>query len=116
MEYSVTSLSKNTAVLKLKDNITVYQLENLKDAIGELKKLKGCKNVIVDASGIGYLDAFALGIISSYSRELRDNGGDLKFISLNEDLKRIFKMSQLVKVYEIYDNIEEAEESFHKSG
>ncbi len=112
MEYSIEKIHDGIVVLKLVGDISAYQLQNLKDTIQKLKAESGSKKVILDLKDVGYLDAFALGIITSFSKELRDTGGDMKIVNMNNGIKLLFDLSHLSKVYETFNNIEEAAKSF----
>ena len=112
MEYQIEN-NKNIAILKLSKPITVYQLQKLKDAFSDVKsQLKQKKNVILDLGAVSYMDALALGILVSFSKELREAGGDVKLVNMNEELKHVLESSHLDKVYESYDNLEAAIKSF----
>lgn len=112
MNYSIEKTGNDLMVLKLNKNVTAYQLQKLKDAIQELKDKKETKNVIVDLKDVGYIDAYAIGILTAFSKELRDKGGELKLAQMNDKIKLVFDLSHLSKVYEIFDSMEEARKSF----
>ena len=112
MEYEIKN-EKNATILRLSKPITVYQLQKLKDAFQDCKtKLNHKKNVIVDLGGVPFLDALALGILVSFSKELRDGGGDIKLAHVNDDIKNVFELSHLSKVYESFDSVDAASKSF----
>ena len=112
MEYQINRHG-DIFVLKLSGDITIYQLQNFKEAIEALKKQKGeAKNVVIGLGGVNYFDSLALGSLCAFSKEVRDKGGDLKLINMNRDVRIVFDLAHLSKVYEIYDNIETAEKSF----
>lgn len=113
MEYSLETKGKDTAILKLKDRITVYQLQKFKETFDEVKaKIGHRKHLILDFGSLLYIDALALGIIVSFSKEFREKGGDIKIAHMDGDLRLLFDLSHLSKVYEIYGSVEEAEKSF----
>jgi anti-anti-sigma factor len=113
MDYSVELRGDNLAVVKLSGKITIYQLQRFKDLLGEIKRRIGNrKRLIFDFAGLQYMDSLALGIIVAFSKEFREEGGDIRIIHMNGDLGLIFDLSRLSKVYEVYDDIEEAKRSF----
>jgi anti-sigma B factor antagonist len=112
MEYQVDRRG-DVFVLKLSGDITIYQLQDFKEAIETLKEKRGTiKNVIIDLGGVGYFDSLALGALCAFSKEVREKGGDLKLLNMNKDVRIVFDLAHLSKVYQIYDNIEAAEKSF----
>lgn len=113
MNYTFEKKSRKFSILKLGDRITIYQLQEFKQLLEEVrKKLGDEKNLIIDFNNLLYMDPLALGIIVAFSKEFREKGGDIKIINTNGDLSLIFEMSRLSKVYEIFKSSEEAERSF----
>ncbi len=113
MNYSIENKGRNTAILRLEGRITVYQLQKLRDVFAEAKdKLGDKKRFILDLESLIYMDPLALGIIVAFSRDFREKGGEIRIVRMNDDLKFVFDLSRLSKVYEIYPRIEEAEKSF----
>ncbi len=112
MEYEIKN-EKNSTVLKLTKPISVYQLQKLKDAFQDCKsQLNQKKNVILDLGDVPFMDALALGILVSFSKEIRECGGDVKLVNLNDDVRNVFELSHLSKVYESFDSVEAASKSF----
>ena len=112
MEYSVENKPNNVYVLQIKGDISAFMLQKLKDAVEELRNVKGKKNIVVNLAEVKYVDAFAFGIITAFARELRDVGGGLEIANMNDDIKLIFELSYLSKVYKIFDSVDAAEKSF----
>jgi anti-sigma B factor antagonist len=112
MEYQIERRD-DILVLKFSGDITVYQLQHFKQALEVVKKQKyQGKNIIIDLAEVDYFDALALGSLCAFSRQVREKGGDLKLINMNQDIKLVFDLSHLSKVYEIYDSMEKAVKSF----
>jgi len=112
MEYEIKN-HKNVVVFKLSQPVTVYQLQEFKDAFQTLKgKLSQKKNVLMDLKKVSFLDPLALGVMVAFSKDLRENGGDLKILHMSNGVKQVFDESRLSKVYEVYDNMDDAVKSF----
>ena len=87
MEYKINKRN-DILVLKLAGDITIYQLQHFKEAIEAIKKQKApIKNVVIDLGEVNYFDSLALGILCAFSKEVREEGGDLKLIKMNKDVK-----------------------------
>ncbi len=112
MEYQIERRD-DILLLKLSGDITVYQLQQFKEALQAVKNQKHkVKNVIIDLAGIDYFDSLALGSLCDFSRQIREDGGDIRLVNMNKDVKLVFDLSYLSKVYEICDNMEKAVKSF----
>lgn len=68
--------------------------------------------VILDLSNTKYLSAKALGLIAFYVKLFRDKHGGLKLIHVNKNLKKVFGITGLLKVVEIFENEDVALSSF----
>ncbi|MEK7700054.1 MAG: STAS domain-containing protein [Planctomycetota bacterium] len=60
--------------------------------------------VILDLVNTKYLSAKALGLIAFYVKHFRDKQGGLKLIHVNKNLKKVFGITGLLKVVEIFEN------------
>lgn len=54
--------------------------------------------VEVDARGTTYIDSSGLGVLVSVSKKLKDYGGRLRVVGLNDDLMTLFELTQLDKL------------------
>ena len=108
MEYQIEK-RQDYLLIKLSKDITVYQLASFKEALDRLAKIAETNSqIIIDLKDVKFMDEFALGILASFSRGVREMAGDVKFIHMNDDIKLIFDLTHLSKVYGIFSNLEEA--------
>lgn len=68
--------------------------------------------VILDLVNTKYLSAKALGLIAFYVKHFRDKQGGLKLIHVNKNLKKVFGITGLLQVVEIFENEDVALSSF----
>ncbi len=68
--------------------------------------------MIFDLSGVQFIDSSGLGAILSILRRLKSSGGDLKLCCLTEQVKMLFKMVRMNKVFDVFENREDAVKSF----
>jgi len=67
---------------------------------------------ILDLANTKYLSAKAIGLIASYVKHFRDNHGGLKLTRVNKNLKKLFDITGLHTVVEIFENEDIALSSF----
>lgn len=73
---------------------------------------EGKYNVIVDLSGVKYMNSTGIGILIRGYTTVKTAGGVLKLASLNEKIKGVLSITQLNKVFEIHNNVDEAVNSY----
>ena len=103
------------------DNIHLVSLEGDIDFLvyPELKKqlLKliesGKINMIINLEKVNYIDSSGLGAITSAHLKVTSIGGNIKIVSPNADINKIFDITGLSKVVKIYPNYETALETFN---
>jgi len=99
------------AVVDVEGQLIVGNRQELKQTI--LDELdKGERKFLVDFSNTGYIDSSGLGVLVSLSKKIREQGGELRLSSLNEDLRTLFELTKLDTLFRIADSREEGLEGF----
>lgn len=75
---------------------------------------EGNVNVILDLSEIELMNSSGLGIIIHSVNQLKQNNGSLKLAKVSDKIRQIMEITKLNSIFESYDTIEEAVESFKK--
>ncbi len=90
------------------DTTTSSELE------GSIKKLLQEQrfDIIIDLANVDYISSAGWGIFISEIKKIRENGGDLKLVSMVGDVYEVFELLEFQTILESYDNIEEAVVSF----
>ncbi len=70
------------------------------------------KNILLDFSQIAYINSFGIGILVDTQKNIVKNNGTIKICGLSESIKKIFQITYLTRVFEIYDDISQAVKSF----
>ena len=68
--------------------------------------------LILNLSGINYVDSSGFGVFLSLMKKANNNYGDFKICNVNADVKELFQLLQLHNVFEIYDNQDDCLASF----
>jgi len=72
----------------------------------------GKTNVLLDLSGVTTIDSSGIGeLVGSYTT-VTNRGGKLKLLHLPAKLNELLHVTQLITVFEVYDNEQEAVSSF----
>ena len=71
------------------------------------------KHVILDLSGINFVDSTGLGAILSLMRGMAANNGTLKLACLRDQVLNMFRLVRMNMVFDIYNSVDEAIESLN---
>ena len=83
----------------------------LHDKLHEYIEQKKTK-VIVDLSKVDWMNSTGLGILISGLTTVRNNNGELKLANLTKKVQSLLTITKLVTVFEAYDSVDEAIDSF----
>lgn len=110
MGFSVTK-QDGVTVVDVEGQLIVGNRQELKTRV--LEELDGGEQkFVVDFSQTGYIDSSGLGVLVSLSKKIREQGGELRLSSLNEDLRTLFELTKLDTLFRIADSREDALEGF----
>jgi anti-sigma B factor antagonist len=92
--------------LVLGDATTVFR-----DALTQLLQT-GSKQVVLNLAGCDYIDSTGLGSLVVCATSFRKNGGDIKLLNLSRRHMELLVITKLETVFEIFDNEQDAVNSF----
>jgi anti-anti-sigma factor len=103
--------SNNITLIKITgrlDTSSSMQLEEqLDDIIG-----KGDLKIAMDMAGVDYLNSFGVRVLISVGKKLNSKQGQLKLLNLPENVKKLFKVTAITDLFDIYDDSDSAVKSF----
>jgi len=82
--------------------------ENLK------RVLSSTRQVVLNLSGVSYIDSGGLGTLVGVYSSARAAGADIKLTGLGQRLRDVLQITKLVTVFEVYDTEQEAIATFHR--
>jgi anti-sigma B factor antagonist len=87
------------------------------DFVGELERAieLGCRKLIVDCGRLTYISSYGLGVLVRLHKKLAAKGGDVKLANVSGTVPRILSMTRLNKIFEIYENLDDARLAFRSS-
>ncbi|HEY0798764.1 MAG TPA: STAS domain-containing protein [Candidatus Baltobacteraceae bacterium] len=90
-------------VVELSGEIDVYTSPKVKDAITELID-KGHYNLVINLEKVRYIDSTGLGVLIGGLKRVREHGGSVNLVCTNPQIKKIFDITGLVKIFGIFDD------------
>lgn len=100
---------EGTAIIALSGEVDVYTSPRVKQEIVDLLN-GGTTRLLVDLSGVEYLDSTGLGVLIGGLKRAREREGDLKLLCDNPRILRIFEITGLTKIFDIHRTEAEAME------
>ncbi|AUB54705.1 MULTISPECIES: STAS domain-containing protein [Methanobacterium] len=73
----------------------------------------GKTNIVADLSGVEYISSSGLRVMLSSLKKLNAMGGNLKLSSLQPYVMEVFKIAGFTKLFQIYNDEQEATNSFN---
>ena len=106
MGFSQSNHSGITLV-RAEGQLIVGNRQELKELI--TKRLEaGDRRFVIDFSRTGYIDSSGLGALVTISKQVREQGGDMRLAGLNEDLRALFELTKLDTLFAISNSAEQA--------
>lgn len=102
----------NAVVLEVSGRVTLgAEGPSIQDSVRDLLA-KGHKNILLDLSGVSYLDSSGLGqLVGSYATAV-SKGGEIKLLNLNNKIYDLMQITKLYTVFGIYEDEDTAVKSF----
>ncbi len=113
MEITASSQGNFTA-LQLKGRMDLNSSSQLKECIKDYLS-EGRANIILDLSGVNFVNSSGLGTLVSILKDVRMVKGRMVLCNLAQYVKEVFEITQLSHIFEIYPTTEEAAASFADS-
>jgi len=109
---ATTRTVNNVDIIKLDGKITIGAGDQqLREVIGTAVN-EGKTNILLDLSGVTTIDSSGIGeLVGSYTT-VTNRGGKLKLLHLPAKLNELLHVTQLITVFEVYENEQEAMNSF----
>jgi anti-sigma B factor antagonist len=80
-----------------------------------VKKLIAERNdLVLNLSGVNYIDSGGLGTLVALYTTARNNGGSIKLANLTQRVGDLLQVTKLVTIFDVYDSEQKAVDSFRK--
>ncbi|MBW1742580.1 MAG: STAS domain-containing protein [Deltaproteobacteria bacterium] len=107
IKQSKTGTRGSRAILTSKESLTHQNCKELEamfnEAIDQHKT-----EIILDCKAMSYMDSAGLELLAQVEENLRERGGIMKIIALNDVCKDILVATRLMNVFHVYKDIHEA--------
>jgi anti-sigma B factor antagonist len=104
---TVASLTGSLALVSVSGELDLYTSERLQQAIDEATSV-GADEVLVDLSGVGFIDSTALGVIVQETKRLEGRGQSLHLVMNDPRTLRVFELTGLDRVLHRHATLHDA--------
>lgn len=108
-----TSEKYNAVVIELKGNVMggpeAQEFSTLLHDLLDQDK----KNVIVDLASVKFMNSSGLGMLISGFTSMKNGGGILKLANATEKINSLLVITKLITIFENFDSVDKAVESFN---
>ena len=87
---------------------SAYLRDNVKQLLAERKGL------VMNLSGVTYIDSGGLGTLVALYTTARNMGGSIKLANLTHRVNDLLQVTKLVTIFDVYDSDQKAVDSFRK--
>ncbi len=100
-------------VMSLQGSLEVSLQEQFKADILKQISEDPC-SLVINLKEVDFIDSACLGALIAVARRLRERKGDLKLSEMSSEVRSIFQITRLEKVFEIFDDTDSAVSAYKK--
>ncbi|MHB8153214.1 MAG: STAS domain-containing protein [Vulcanimicrobiaceae bacterium] len=89
-------------VIDVGGEIDVYTSPKVKDVVSGLID-KGTYQLVINLEQVRYIDSTGLGVLIGGLKRVREHGGTVNLVCTNPQIRKIFDITGLVKIFGIFD-------------
>jgi len=105
------SAREDIAILTLKGRLAVGEASSVREKIQALAAA-GHTRVVIDLSGVDYIDSTGLGALVICYTTLKKQGGALKLVNPNKRNLELLLLTKLHTIFEVFSEVQDAVNSF----
>jgi len=106
------SINPNVVIIDLEGRLDVHQSNDIEKAIDRLIENKDNINILINLEKVEYLSSSGLRIFIATKRKLKDKDGKMRLMNMNDAVRKIFKVVELIDLFDVYTDEDEAVKSF----
>lgn len=76
----------------------------------------GFKKIVVDLKDVKWMNSSGLGTLMAAHASVEEAGGKMKLANVTEKVQSLLIITQLMKIFETYENVDRAVASFFQEG
>ena len=106
--YIDNRFKKDIMIVDIKGELDHHNAEEIRTRIDDWIDRFNCRKVILNLSGVTFMDSSGIGVVIGRYRKLSLKKGVICVTEINDTIKRVFNLSGLFKIVHYYEKLEEA--------
>lgn len=98
-------------IVELMGELDHHNASEVRNKIDDMLDRDNINKLIMNFSGVSFMDSSGIGAVIGRYKKLSMKGGTLCITNLKPSVKRVFELSGLFKIIDIYDDVEQGIES-----
>ncbi|MGL4730065.1 MAG: anti-sigma F factor antagonist [Clostridium sp.] len=88
-----------------------HSASELRNKIDDKMDVEGTMKLIMNFSGVSFMDSSGIGAVIGRYKKLSMRGGKLCVTNLKPSIKKVFELSGLFKIIDVYEDVTDAAKS-----
>lgn len=101
----------DVVIITLSGRLDIHSLETFRYTIQEELNQKNYR-ILLDMKEISFIISTYIGLILTFQKHVKENGGDLKLTSLCQEVSNIFELMGISSMLNIYEKNNQALDAF----
>ncbi|MET7707333.1 STAS domain-containing protein [Micromonospora sp. NPDC005189] len=97
-------------VVEVAGDVDMSTTPELRDQLRQLVE-SGARVVVVDLTGVGFMDSSGLGVLVVAYKDLRERDGWLALAGVSRAVRTVLSITSVDRVIGIFDTVQDAEEA-----
>ncbi len=111
MKLRIETNGTRTIICVMEERLDAHNSDNLKSEMNRLFET-GVKDIIIDLKDVRFIDSSGLGVLVSGYKNSSSKKGSLKLAGLQTQVKSMFELTRLHRVFDIFQTVDAALESY----
>lgn len=102
-----TRTEQHAAIVSIAGEVDMYSSTQARAAI--LEQIgKKVRQIVVDLDQVPYMDSSGVAVLIEGLKKCGEYGGTLSITGLRDNVREVFELTRLDKIFKIYENLEAA--------
>lgn len=103
-----TRQAGDATILDVEGDIDLYNSPVVRKALLEALRVKGARRVILNLKAVRYIDSSGVASLVEALKVSRELGSRFSLVGLSPAAREVLELSRLIRVFEVYENEEQA--------